>query len=43
MFSQSVMIATETYGKYVTRDWQKIKPHHFPEATVDYFDKTINF
>ena len=31
------MVTTETYGKYITQDWQKIKPHDFP----DYFDKLI--
>ena len=42
MFSQSVMVATETYGKYLTRDWnrQKLSSHPFPETAVDHFDKT---
>ena len=29
-----MMDVTETYGKYVTRDWQKFKPHDFPDTRV---------
>ena len=39
MFSQFIMVATETYDKYTTRDWQKIKPHDFLDTRVDYLDK----
>ena len=40
MFAQSIIIATETHGEYteyITRNWQKIKLHFFP----DYFNKII--
>ena len=35
MFSQFIMVATETYAKYITRDWQNFF------TRVEYFDKTI--
>ena len=37
------MVATEPWVKYITWDWQKIKPHDFPDTRVDYFDKIIKF
>ena len=34
IFPPSIMVVTETYGKYITHDSQKITPHEFPNAKV---------
>ena len=39
MFSQSLMVATETYGKCRTQNCQKIRPYDFPYLRVNYFNK----
>ena len=39
MFSQSLMVATETYGIRRTQNCQKIRPYDFPCTRVNYFNK----
>ena len=34
IFPPSIMVVTETYGKYITHDSQQITPHEFPNAKV---------